>query len=127
MKNRNGEKIGWIGGWLGGFLWALILALVFLFKNQWTEGIVGLALVGLAIFVVLYFAPWKHPATPYWKLMVPVYIVFFSAAAWAIWSYGGFGVLGLNWWHFSWTLPLFMPLGTAGRRTWNDYSAKEKP
>ncbi len=33
---------------------------------------------------------------------------------------GGWKVIGLDWWYFSWTLPLFMPLGTAGRRTWND-------
>jgi len=120
MTNRNGEKVGWIGGWLGGFIWALILAIVFFFQGKRVEGVIGLALVGLAVFFVICFAPWKRPDTAYWKLMLPVYAMFFSAAAWAIWSYGGVKILSLGWWHFSWTLPFFMPLFTLGRRTWND-------
>ncbi len=119
MKGRTGEKIGWIGGWLGGFIWALVLAVVFLYQERWLEGILGLALVALAIFIVRHFAPWRHPVTAYWKLMLPVYLVFVATAAWAIAAYGGFGILGLSWWHFSWTLPFFMPLFTAGRRTWD--------
>ncbi len=107
MEKRNGEKIGWIGGWLGGFAWALVLGIVFLFQDKWLEGIIGLLLVGLAVFFIFNFAPWKRPDTAYWKLMLPVYIVFFVAAAWAIWAYGGLRVIGLNWWHFSWTLPFF--------------------
>jgi hypothetical protein len=126
MKNRSGEKIGWIGGWLGGFIWALILAIVFLFQGKRLEGIIGLLLVGLAIFIIFFFAPWWRPDARYWKLMVPVYIAFFAAAAWAVWSYGGFKILGLGWWHFSWTLPFFIPLFTTGRRTWVDIAPANK-
>jgi len=39
---------------------------------------------------------------------------------------GGWQEIGLNGWHFSWTLPFFMPLGTANRRTWNDIAPENK-
>jgi hypothetical protein len=43
-----------------------------------------------------------------------------SAAAWAVWTYGGMKAAEMDWWSFFWVLPVLMPLGTAGRRTWND-------
>lgn len=120
MKNRNGEKIGWIGGWLGGFLWVFILGVVFLVQHQWEKGIIGLGLFGLAVFFVLFFAPWKLPGTPYWTLMLPLYFLFFSTAGWGIWAFSGWKAAGLDWWQLSWVLPMLLPLFTAGRRAWND-------
>jgi len=126
MKNRNGEKIGWIGGWLGGFIWALILGIVRLVQHRGYEGGIGLALVALGVFVVFSCAPWRRPAVAYWKLMLPIYAVFFVTVAWAVETYGGMKAAGLDWWSFSWVLPMLIPLGTAGRRTWNDSGPKPK-
>jgi len=127
MKNRNGEKIGWIGGWLGSFLWVLVLAVVFLFQGKWNAGIFGLALAGLGAFYILSCAPWKSPGTPYWKLMVRLYAVLLAAVAWVVWSFGGWRTAGLSWWNLFLLLPVLTPLFTIGRRTWNDTPAGEKP
>ncbi len=119
-ETRRGEKIGWTAGWLGGFAWVAILAAVFLFRHRPLQGAAGLGLAVLALFAVLRFAPWRHPDTPYWKLMLPVYAVLFLAVAWAVWAFGGWGAIGLEWWNLSGFLPLLMPLGAVGRRSWND-------
>ncbi len=121
MKNRNGEKMGWIGGWLGSFLWVLVLSVVFLFQGKRMQGIVGLVLVVLGVFYVFSSAPWRRPEAPYWKLMIRIYAVFLTAVAWAIWSFGGWQEVGPSWWNFFWILPVLLPLFTAGRRTWNDF------
>ncbi len=121
MTNRMGERIGWIAGWLGGFLWVAVLAVVFLGRARWGWGLAGLALAGLAVACVLGLAPWRHPATPYWKLMVPLYVLLLASAAWAI---GAFGAAGLEWWSVFWILPVLLPLGTMGRRTWRDMSGR---
>jgi hypothetical protein len=126
MKKRNGEKIGWSGGWLGGFLWALILAIVRIVQHRWEEGFIGLFLVALAAFFIFFFAPWRRPDTAYWKLMVPVYVLLFTAVAWAVWTYGGMKAAELDWWSFFWVLPVLMPLFTTGRRTWNDLEPIQK-
>ncbi len=120
MKGRGSEKVGWAGGWLGGFIWVLALGIVFLVQGRTGKGLVGLALFALAAFMVFMFAPWRRPDTPYWELMLPLYFLFFSTAGWAIWAYGGWKVSGLGWWKLSWVLPMLMPLGTAGGRTWNE-------
>ena len=122
MKNRNGEKIGWIGGWLGGFLWVLVLALVFLFQGKSRAGIIGLVLAGLGAFYVFSCAPWRSPATPYWKLMIRIYAVLLTAVVWAVWSFGGWQATGLKWWNLFWLLPLFLPFFISACRTWNDFS-----
>ncbi len=121
MTERRGEKIGWTGGWLGGFIWLALLAVVFMFQGQWLEGIIGMALTGLAVLVIVFGAPWRHPATPYWKLMLAPYAVFFISVAWAFWAFGSQGDLGLSWWHLFWFVPMLIPLGTVGRRTWTDF------
>jgi hypothetical protein len=126
MKNRNGEKVGWIGGWLGGFLWVLVLAVVFLFQNKLEKGGLGLALFAIAGLFIFFFAPWKRPDTPYWTLMLPLYFLFFSVAGWAIWAFSGWKASSLNWWNVFWVLPMLMPMFTAGQRTWNDSSPVQK-
>jgi hypothetical protein len=126
MNERNGEKIGWIGGWLGGLLWVLVLAIVFLFQGKPSQGIVGLFLAVLGVFYVFSCAPWKSPATPYWKLLVRIYAVFLTAIAWAVWSFGGWRAAGLSWWNLLWLLPLFTPLFILGRRRWDDTGLEKK-
>jgi len=117
---RTGEKAGWTGGWLGGFLWLLILSVVWLVQGRLTAGTVGLGLFVLGVGAILLLAPWRHPATPQWKLMLPVYCVFFISVAWALWAWGDPARSGLTWWSFFWVLPCLIPLWTAGRRRWED-------
>ena len=117
---RNGEKLGWIGGWSGGFIWVVILSIVMLVQAKSTQGGLGLALAGLAGILIMVTAPWKHPDTPYWKLMLPVYVMFAACLVWAAWSYGGLEGLGINRWNTFIILPILIPFGTVGRKRWND-------
>ncbi|MDK9723493.1 MAG: hypothetical protein OEL88_01300 [Sterolibacteriaceae bacterium MAG5] len=129
QDGRRGEKIGWTVGWTGGFAWLFALACLQLFQGHLRQGLAGLALSGAAVFCILAFAPWRHPTTPLWKLMVPIYLVLFVAVGWAVWIYGGFRTLGLDAWSLLWMAPLLIPLGTSGRRTWqgNDAPPKAAP
>jgi hypothetical protein len=127
MKGRSGEKAGWTGGWLGGFLWVAALGIVFLVQGKTGRGLVGLALFVLAVFFVFAFAPWRRPDTPYWELMLPLYFLFFFTAGWMIWAFSGWKATGLDWWNVFWVLPMLLPLGTAGRRTWNQSAERKEP
>jgi hypothetical protein len=117
---RTGEKAGWILGWLGSFLWVAVLAVIFLVQGRTTEGILGLLLTGIAVLCIFAFAPWRRPAKSFGTLMLPLYLVFFAATAWAIRSYGGLEASGLKWWNAFFILPLLIPLGIMGGRTWGD-------
>jgi glucose dehydrogenase len=119
MGRRLGERAGWIGGWTGAFLWVLILAIVWLVQGKTPEGLSGLALVCLGALIIFATLPWKHPKTPFWKLMLPAYLVLGLSVAWAVWSFGT-NESGLTWWSLLWALPLLIPFGTAGRRRWSD-------
>jgi hypothetical protein len=125
MAKRTGEKIGWVGGWVGGFIWVFILSIVWLVQGKTIEGIAGLALVGVAVLVILATAPWKHPTTPCWKLMLPLYVMVGVSVVWAVWSFGGAEQTGLTWWSVWWVIPLLIPFGTAGRRRWSDADTPE--
>ncbi|MFZ5775878.1 MAG: hypothetical protein ACOY3Z_10390 [Thermodesulfobacteriota bacterium] len=125
--SRKGEKIGWVGGWLGGFLWIFLLGIVWLVQGRTALGLSGLALSGLAVLVVLATAPWRHPAVPYWRLMLPLYAILFGCVAWAIWAWGGMGEVGLGWWSLWWLLPLLTPFGSVGRRCWRDGEPGQEP
>ena len=118
--SRRGEKIGWTLGWLGGFIWLLLLSVLWLIQKRTTEGFTGLALFVLAVVMILHFAPWRHPTTRYWKLMVPVYLVFLISVGMVVWSISGLEEHGLNWWSFFWVLPCLTPLGTLGGRRWQN-------
>jgi hypothetical protein len=116
--NRKGEKIGWIVGWHGGFIWLCLLSGVLLFRNGIADGIIGIAIFVVASAVIIVTAPWKHPNTKYWKLMLPVYLLFFVSIAFYIYSYYGLDGTGLSWTAFFWVIPCLIPIATAGGRTW---------
>lgn len=116
--NRRAEKMGWTAGWAGGFVWVALLSVVFLVQGMVWQGLLGMSLTAAAIVSSFSFAPWRHPTTPYWKLMLAPYGIFFAAIAWALWSYGGPGALGLSWWNLLWLIPALGPFGFLSNRTW---------
>jgi len=120
-SSRIGEKIGWVGGWTGGFCWVLALAIVRFVQGAMLEGILGAAVFVLAELLIIMFAPWRYPATRYYLLMLPTYALFLASVVWAVWSFGGFGQAGLNYWNMLWIFPCLSPLITIGRRRWEDY------
>ena len=120
MDNRWGEKIGWTAGWSGGFIWVAILSVVFWFQGKYIPGATGLILTGIALAVIVLFSPWRHPTTPYWKLLLAPYGVFLLSVVWAVWSFGGLAASGLRWWNLFWLLPLLVPLGPLSRKKWAD-------
>lgn len=117
-SGHRGEKIGWLGGWLGGFLWVLILSVIRLVQGRTGEGFCGLGLFLVAVGAIYFLAPWRHPSTRQWKLMIPVYLALFASVAWAVWTSGGLAQLGLTPWSFFGVLPCFIPLWTVGGRRW---------
>jgi len=118
MADRKGEKIGWIFGWLGAFLWVAVLAVVFLARGRTVEGVLGLALTAVDVLCIFAFAPWRKPSKAAGALMLPLYLVLFAAAAWAVRSFGGLKANGLKWWNLLSLLPLFIPLALMGGRKW---------
>lgn len=120
MKDRIGEKIGWTAGWAGGFIWVLILSIVFLFQGKTEQGILGMALVGTSVFIILLFSPWRFSSTQYWKLMLAPYGMFFLSIVWIVGAYGGFRSIGLNWWNLLWLVPVLTPFGILSKRKWSD-------
>ncbi|MGD8413567.1 MAG: hypothetical protein PVF33_05015 [Candidatus Latescibacterota bacterium] len=120
MKERRGEKVGWIGGWSGGFFWVLILSVLFMIQGRWVAAVAGMVLACLAVALIFGGAPWRHPETPYWKLMLPVYGAFIVSIAWLAATYRGPEALGLNGWQAFLLLPLLTPFATVGKRRWNE-------
>lgn len=123
-QKRTGEKAGWIGGWTGSFIWVIILAGLLFYRQKFEQGLVGTLLILTAFTAVTYYAPWRHPVTPYWKLMLAPYALFFIAMTWAAWSFGGMEALGLNWWNLLWLLPALSPFGLLSNRRWTQPSTR---
>ena len=117
--NRKGEIIGWIGGWLGGFIWLGLLSVILLFQNRMRDGLIGIVIFAVAIITIISTAPWKHPNTKYWKLMLPIYLLFFISIALCIRLYCGLENTGLKWTALFWIIPCLIPFVTTGNRTWN--------
>jgi len=121
MDSRRGEKLGWTLGWLGGFIWVAILAVMLAFQSRWPAAIAGWVIAVAAVAVILLASPWRCPQTPYWKLMLPVYALFFGAMLWAVLVASNLYELGIvNWWSLFLFLPLLLPLWVNGRRRWSD-------
>ena len=118
-ERRAGERFGWLGGWLGGFIWVAILSGVFATQGRFAAAGFGLLLVGAAVTAIALSAPWKHPDTPYWKLMLPVYALFLASLAWLVvfWD-ASLEEMGLNVWQLPLLLLVLIPFKTVGRRTW---------
>lgn len=121
---RYGEKVGWTGGWMGGFLWVLVLSLVFFHQTKSGPALWGLFLCVAAAGAVVSFAPWRHPSTPYWRLMLAPYGVFLAAVVWAFWAFGGVRNAGLSWWSLLWLIPVLSPFGMLSRRTWAENGSR---
>ena len=130
MRNaRAGEKAGWSLGWLGAFLWVGILAVVFLFMGRSVAALTGMALFASALLCIRQCAPWRRPNTPYWKLMMPLYLFVVLSVAWAWFAFDGPSAGGVGWATPLWMLPMLTPFGLLGRRTWNtlpDGGAQER-
>lgn len=124
MTERKGEKIGWLVGWLGGFLWVAILSVVFLVQHKVIAGISGIVLFCASLAAIFLFAPWRHPAKPYWRLMLPIYFLVIGSIVWAVWAYGGLKVTGLSPYEFIWFVVLLLPFGTIGKKTWENGQIK---
>ena len=125
VADRKGEKIGWTVGWFGGFIWVAGLSAIFLFQEKWLQGLLGLLLVIVAFVSVIFFAPWRHPSTHYWKLMICPYGALFTSLIWAVWSYGGAKAAGLNWWNIFLLLLLLIPFRSFYKRKWSDFNGRQ--
>jgi hypothetical protein len=122
MAHRTGEKVGWIGGWIGAFLWVVVLSIVFLIQGKATAGVAGVALVALAAALVWRFAPWRHPKTACWKLLLAPYLAAAASVVWAALAFGvdGLRAEGLSPWSFGILVPMLLPFLNGGRRRWID-------
>ena len=121
MPGIRSQQYGWIFGWLGGFIWVAILAVVALAQGKRLQAAVGALLVVAAISAVLAFAPWRHPAITFRRLMLPIYLILFLSVWWGVWLLEDPRSLGFNsWWSLFLLGPLLLPLWTVGRRRWQD-------
>ena len=120
MSDRRGEKFGWFGGFLGGFPAALIMSVIMLFRGKILAGSIGLLLCVIASGAAWYFAPWRHPRTPYWRLFVPLYVLISGAVGWAVWALGA-REAGFSGWAAIFPLAIvLLPIWTTGRQRWVD-------
>jgi len=124
LMNRKGEKTGWLGGWFGCFIWLFILSVVWLFQGKYLFSVTGLLCFGTAIFCIFHFRPWNYPETKYWKLMLPIYILFIASAIMTLYFFGATEHPGMGWYSYFWIIPCLTPLMTIGSRTWNAFSGK---
>jgi phosphatidylserine synthase len=121
MPVRKQEKVGWIGGWLGGFIWVLILSIVFFVQGKALHAWVGVVITCVASASIVFLSPWRFPKTQYRTLMMPIYVLFFLAIAWGVWSMGDPRQMGINsWWSALVLMPILIPLWTAGNRRWDE-------
>jgi len=122
--NRRGEKLGWTWGWIGGFVWLLVLGILWVLNGQMLQGISAFAAFVVGCIVTVFCAPWRHPRTPYWKLLLPVYAVLFAAISLMLLLYPGAArQIGLNAGNLFLLLPMLLPFVTLGRRRWEEETA----
>jgi len=124
-ERRSWEKLVWTGSWLGSLTWLPLLAFIIWSRHGMnTYSLLVFSLALLAVFLVILLAPWKHPDTSYWKLMLPLYLVIMLGILFTLFFFKA--VLGLQ------TLillpgifPLLLPLLIIGKRTWSDQDKKD--
>jgi len=117
---RRGEALGWLIGWLGSLAWLVALAWLLTARGAWLMGAAGGALFVLGLTLTWRLAPWRHPETPYWRLLLPLYLPLGVGVTWAIAASGGWASSGLSGWEALWCVPLLSPLFTIGARRWQD-------
>ncbi len=119
--NRNGEKLGWTGGWIGSFIWILIFAIACFVKGYAVYGAIGVIVFSIALLMILKFSPWRYPDTKYWKLMLPIYVLFMGSVIFVVYVLTGFNDLGRIQ-YCLWLIPCFTPLFIMGNKTWDEFS-----
>jgi hypothetical protein len=130
MGMRNGERIGWLGGWLGSFLWVPALGILFLVRGQPIVGALGIALGMVGMGAAYLARPWRHPDTPYWKLMMAPMAVLAIAVVWTLWAFGPEArhAEGPGGWALLPAVGVFIvPFFSVGRRRWRDGEPQPPP
>lgn len=127
MSERRGEKIGWTVGWLGAFCWLFIFSLLWLARGRLLEGGVALLLVALGVTLIVALAPWRHPTTRYWKLLLPIFLVLVVSVAATVHFEGGLAATGMTWWSFLWLIAVLLPVLSFGVRCWQDGAPQAPP
>lgn len=123
--SERGSRAGWTFGGLGSLLWILIFGAVLAARGNGREGLLCLGLFGAGAAYLTVFAPWKHRDTPLWKPYLG-FILFLCLACVALFFAVHDIVPGeeqLSPWMLLLLLPLFTPVFTFGRKTWNDLHA----
>jgi hypothetical protein len=105
VRERTGEK----GGWIGSFLWLLLFGIIRLSQGRIGPGLLAIGFFTAALVLIFRFAPWNN-STRYWRLLAPIYVVFLIALGSVVWVEGGPSTLGLESWSILWLTPIFLPL-----------------
>jgi hypothetical protein len=113
---------------LGGTAWMFILAACALFAGEWRIGAFASAAGFCVVGLVIQLAPWKHPATRFWKLYLPPVAVMILAASVLV-TWAGHGLFPSEKWTdvllvFFVLWPLLLP--SIGGRRWEDGNAGKK-
>lgn len=119
MKERKGEKLGWLLGWTGGFLWLGGFSVWMIASGRVAAGLSGAALFALSLACIGKLGPWRFPLTPYWKLMLPIYALLFCSVGLAFSWFLPAMKAPFSYFQLFWLLPCLSPLFTLGKRTWN--------
>ncbi|MEW5734577.1 MAG: hypothetical protein AB1921_06965 [Thermodesulfobacteriota bacterium] len=118
-KHRRGEKLGWLLGWTGSFLWLGLFSGWQMAAGKTFAGLSGSGLFALSLAVIVWLCPWRHPATRYWKLMLPIYGLLICSVGLVLSWLLPTEEIRLKPWEFFWLAPCLVPLFTLGRNTWN--------
>lgn len=126
MASRRGERIGWAVGWLGATAWVAVASVVLLARSSWAEGLSGLALAAAVAAGSLSLAPWRHPQTRAWRLLLPLVALLLASVPWALWAWPERDG-ALSWWSLLWLLPLLVPLASIAGMRWADREPPAAP
>jgi len=120
--STKGQKAGWTLGGLGAIIWIPLLSVIFLFKGNYAGAILGAGFFILGVLYLIYFAPWKHPKTQFWKIYLGLLTIIILAAVVFLYLWypksefsGTFNIFSIFW-----IFPLFLPIFLLGNKTWKD-------